>query len=172
MLPLHQAVHQLGSWLVKRVIIAHLLIREDCFSKLGSKHAAVAFDSVHYLKIVDRRTRCWSKMQHWQKSIWYVSAQGLGYLQPPRRSTCWARLGKLALFFPKAVTFERSNEKPSWRARHTHKSWRTQGKTTLEHRSDEHIGAMPYSKCLNALHRSALTTCKCADKWRCGCRSV
>jgi hypothetical protein len=49
MLPLHQAVHQLGSALAKTVIKAHILTGDDCMSKVGSKHAAMACDPVQYL---------------------------------------------------------------------------------------------------------------------------
>ena len=47
-LPLHQAVSKLGASLVKAVIKVHILIGDDCMSKLGSKHAAVACDPVQY----------------------------------------------------------------------------------------------------------------------------
>jgi hypothetical protein len=49
MLPLHQAVSQLGAPLAKTVIKAHILTGDDCMSKVGTKHAAVACDPVMYL---------------------------------------------------------------------------------------------------------------------------
>src|SRR6218665_49734 len=44
---MHQAVSQLG--LAKTVIKAHILTGDDCMSKVGSKHAALACDPVHYM---------------------------------------------------------------------------------------------------------------------------
>ena len=49
MLPLHQAVSQLGAPLAKAVIKAHILTGDDCISKVGTKHAAMTFDPVQYL---------------------------------------------------------------------------------------------------------------------------
>ena len=49
MLPLHQAVSNLGAPLAKTVIKAHILTGDDCMSKVGTKHAALASDPVQYL---------------------------------------------------------------------------------------------------------------------------
>ena len=49
MLPLHQAVSRLGTPLAKTVIKAHILTGDDCMSKVGTKHAAMASDPVEYL---------------------------------------------------------------------------------------------------------------------------
>lgn len=49
MLPLHQAVSRLGASLSKTVIKAHILTGDDCMSKVGTKHAAMASDPVQYL---------------------------------------------------------------------------------------------------------------------------
>ena len=49
MLPLHQAIAQLGTPLAKTMIKAHILTRDDCRSKVGTKHAAVASDPAQYL---------------------------------------------------------------------------------------------------------------------------
>src|SRR6266516_7873975 len=49
MLPLHQAVHQLGASLAKTVINTHILTGDDCLSKIVSQHAAMAYDPVQYL---------------------------------------------------------------------------------------------------------------------------
>ncbi|KAL7406573.1 hypothetical protein ABVT39_022458 [Epinephelus coioides] len=49
MLPLHQAVSKLGVPLAKTVIKAHILTGDDCMSKVGTKHAALASDPVQYL---------------------------------------------------------------------------------------------------------------------------
>ena len=49
MLPLHQAVSNLGAPLAKTVIKAHILTGDDCMSKVGTKHAAMASDPVQYL---------------------------------------------------------------------------------------------------------------------------
>ena len=49
MLPLHQAVSQLGSPLARIVIKVHVLTGDDCMSKVGTKHAAMACDPVQYL---------------------------------------------------------------------------------------------------------------------------
>jgi len=50
MLPLHlQAVSKLGAPLAKCVIKAHILTGDDCMSKVGTKHAAIATDPVRYL---------------------------------------------------------------------------------------------------------------------------
>ena len=46
MLPLHTAVSQLGASLTKTVIKAHILTGDDCMSKVGTKHAAMASDPV------------------------------------------------------------------------------------------------------------------------------
>jgi len=64
LLPLHQAVHQLGAALAKTIIKAHVLTGDDCMSKVGPKHAAMACDPVQSIsnkfwrnrKLV--RTRC------------------------------------------------------------------------------------------------------------------
>ena len=49
MLPLHQAVSNLGAPLAKTVIKAHILTGDDYMSKVGTKHAAMASDPVQYL---------------------------------------------------------------------------------------------------------------------------
>jgi len=49
MLPLHQAIAQLGTPLAKTMIKAHILTGDDCMSKVGTKHAAVACNPVQYL---------------------------------------------------------------------------------------------------------------------------
>jgi len=49
MLPLHEAVSQFGIPLAKTVIKAHIVTEDNCMSKIGSKHAAVAADPVQYL---------------------------------------------------------------------------------------------------------------------------
>ena len=49
MLPLHQAVSQLGAPLAKTVIKAHILTGDDCMSKVVS---------------LERQTPCQSKIQH------------------------------------------------------------------------------------------------------------
>ena len=46
---MHQAVSQLGPSLAKTVIKAHMLTGDDCMSKVGSNHAAMACDPVHYM---------------------------------------------------------------------------------------------------------------------------
>ena len=48
-LPLHQAVSQLGAPLANTVIKAHILTGDDCMSKVGTKHAAMTCDPVQYL---------------------------------------------------------------------------------------------------------------------------
>ena len=49
MLPLHQAVSNLGAPLAKTVIKEQMLTGDDCMSKVGTKHAAMASDPVQYL---------------------------------------------------------------------------------------------------------------------------
>ena len=49
MLPLHQAVSNLRTPLAKTVIKGHILTGDDCMSKVGTKHAAMASDPVKYL---------------------------------------------------------------------------------------------------------------------------
>ena len=49
MIPLHQAVTQLGAPLAKTLVKAHILTGDDCMSKIGSKHAAIFCDPVKYL---------------------------------------------------------------------------------------------------------------------------
>ena len=49
MLPLHQAVFQLGSPLARIVIKVHVLTGDDCMSKVGTKYTAMACDPVQYL---------------------------------------------------------------------------------------------------------------------------
>ena len=49
MLPLHQAVSNLGAPLAKTVTKAHILTGDDCMSKVGTKRAAMASDPVQYL---------------------------------------------------------------------------------------------------------------------------
>ena len=49
MLPLQQAVSQLGAPLVKAVIKAHILTGDDCMRKVGTKHAAMTCEPVQYL---------------------------------------------------------------------------------------------------------------------------
>ena len=49
MLPLQQAVSQLGAPVVKTVIKAHILTGDDCMGKVGTKHAAMTCDPVQYL---------------------------------------------------------------------------------------------------------------------------
>ena len=44
-----QAVSQLGPSLAKTVIKTHILTGDDCMSKVGSKHAAMACDPVNYM---------------------------------------------------------------------------------------------------------------------------
>ena len=46
MLPLQQAVSQLGAPLVKTVIKAHVLTGDDCMRKVGTKHAAICMRKV------------------------------------------------------------------------------------------------------------------------------
>ena len=46
MLPLHQAVSNLGAPLAKTVIKAPILTGDDCMNKVGTKHAAMASDPV------------------------------------------------------------------------------------------------------------------------------
>ena len=50
MLPLHQAVSQLGSPLARIVIKVHALTGDDCVSKVGTKYAAMACDPIQHLK--------------------------------------------------------------------------------------------------------------------------
>ena len=45
-LPLHRVIAQLGTPLAKTMIKAHILTGDDCMSKVGTKHAAVASDPV------------------------------------------------------------------------------------------------------------------------------
>ncbi|KAH3870573.1 hypothetical protein DPMN_033761 [Dreissena polymorpha] len=49
MLPLHQVISRLGTPLAKTMIKAHILTGDDCMSKVGTKHAAVTSDPVHFL---------------------------------------------------------------------------------------------------------------------------
>ena len=42
-------LHQLGAPLAKAVVNVHILTGDDCISKLGTKHAALASDPVRYL---------------------------------------------------------------------------------------------------------------------------
>ncbi len=49
MLPLHQAVSQLGAPFVKTVIQAHILTGDNCMSKVGTQHAAMTCNPVQYL---------------------------------------------------------------------------------------------------------------------------
>jgi len=49
MAPLHQAIAQLGTPLAKTMMKAHTLPGDDCMSKVGTKHPAMASDPVQYL---------------------------------------------------------------------------------------------------------------------------
>ena len=49
MIPLHQIVSYLGSPMSKCIVKAHILTGNGCLSKTGTKHAAIASDSVQYL---------------------------------------------------------------------------------------------------------------------------
>src|SRR6218665_1044242 len=46
---MQQAVSQMGPSLAKTVIKAHILTEDGCMSNVGSNHAAMACDSVHYM---------------------------------------------------------------------------------------------------------------------------
>ena len=77
MLPLHQAVSNLGAPLAKTMIKAHILTGDDYMSKVGTKHAAMASDPVQYLTNFGEV----DTLPDQQRSTCYVSGQRSGQIQ-------------------------------------------------------------------------------------------
>jgi hypothetical protein len=186
MLPLHQAVAKLGASLAKTVIKAHILTGDDCMSKVGSKHAAMACDPVQYLTNFGetdtlleqdillaekylvhvwagaRSTTTCETFDQLRVDNYITSSVGIDAL-PPTSSEIRGHIQRGAFLVRRACQLlATANEREA----------RLQ---PLQHGWEEHFGAVLPSKCLNPLPRSLLTICKCAGKCntrRCGCRSA
>lgn len=184
MLPLHQAVSQLGSSLAKAVIKAHILTGDDCMSKVGSKHAAISCDPVQYLtnfgetdmlleqdavlaeKYLVRvfagarsTTTCETFDQLRVES--YISARvGIDDL-PPTSSEIRGHIQRGAFLVHKACHLLSIVDEQEDRLQ------------PLQHGWEEHFNALLPAKCLKPLPQSILKICKCSGDCstrRCGCR--
>jgi hypothetical protein len=186
MLPLHQAVSQLGAPLARLVIKAHILTGDDCMSKVGTKHAAMACDPVQYLTnfgetdiLLDqdaalaekylvrvwagaRSTTAAETFDQLRVENYLCSSVGIDAL-PPTSSEIRGHIQRGAFLVRKACQLLATADEHGARLE------------PLDHGWEEHFGALLPSKCLKPLSGSFLTICKCAGKCdtrRCGCRSA
>src|SRR6218665_54842 len=173
MLPLHQAVCQLGPSLAKTVIKAHILTGDDCMSKVGTKHAAMSCDPVQYLKMfweTDKLleqdaelaekylVRVWAgarsnttceTFNQLRAENYITSTVGIDAL-PPTSSEITDHIERGAFLVHRACQLLAiANERES----------RLQ---PLQHGWEEHFDALIPSKSMNSLPRSHSTICKCA----------
>ena len=186
MLPIHQAVSKLGSSLTKTVIKAHILIGNDCMSKVGSKHAAMSCDPVQYLTNFGEADILLEQdaalAEKYLVRVWtgarstatcetfdqlrlqsYINAKiGIDTL-PPTSSEIRGHIQRGAYLVRKACQILATADEREAKLQ------------PLEYGWEEHFSALLPSKCLNPLSPSLLTDCKCAGKCntqRCGCRSA
>ena len=184
MLPLHQAVHQLGSALAKTVIKAHILTGDDCMSKVGPKHAAMACDPVQYLTnfgetdtLLDQDAaqaekylvRVWAGVRSTTTSETFDQLRAENYIRasigidalPPTSSEIGGHIQRGAFLVHKACRLLVTTEERDARLQ------------PLDHGWEEQFGMLLPSKYLNPLPRDLLTICKCVGKCeRCGCCSA
>ncbi len=186
MLPLHQAVAQLGVPLAKAVIKAHVLTGDDCMSKVGTKHAAIVSDPVQYLTnfgeadILSEQdialaekylVHVWAGVKSTTTAetfdqlrfeTYTSTSAGIDSL-PPTSSVIRGHIHRGAYLVKKACQLlVTTNEREATLA-------------PIEHGWEENSGSLLPSKCMKPLPLSLLTTCKCAGKCdtrRCGCRSA
>ena len=74
-------VSNLGAPLAKTVIKAHILTGDDCMSKVGTKHAAMASDPVQYLTNFGEVNTLSDQDTALAENTWYVSGQGSAQIQ-------------------------------------------------------------------------------------------
>jgi hypothetical protein len=186
MLPLHQAVSQLGASLAKTVIKAHILTGDDCMSKVGTKHAAMACDPVQYLTNFGEKEILLEQdaalAEKYLVRVWagarsstttetfdqlrvenFVSASAGIDALPPTSSEIRGHIQRGAFLVYQACHLLATADERDARME------------PLQHGWEEHFGALLPSKFLKPLPQSLLTICKCAGKCdtrRCGCRSA
>ncbi len=175
MIPLHQAVCKLGSSLAKTVTKAHVLTGDDCMSKVGSKHAAIACDPVQYLTNFGETDMLLEQdealAEKYLVRVWagarsnttcetfdqlrvenYISAKiGIDAL-PPTSSEIRGHIKRGAFLVRKACQLLATSDERDARLQ------------PLDHGWQEHFGALVPSKCLNPLPKNLLTICNCAGK--------
>ena len=186
MLPLQQAVSNLGASLAKTVIKAHILTGNDCMSKVGTKYAAMASDPVQYLtNFGDADTfteqdaalaekylvRVWAGARSSTTAVTFDDLRVENYTcanvgidaLPPTSSVIRGHIKRGAFLVHRACHLLATAKEPEERL------------APLEHGWEDHSGTLLPSKCLKPLPSSLLTVCKCTGKCdtpRCGCRAA
>ena len=176
MLPLHQAVSNLGAPLAKTVIKAHILTGDDCMSKVGTKHAAMASDPVQYLTNFGEVNTLSDQDTALAENTWYVSGQGSGQIQLLKllMTSGWkitavpARAGIDALPLTSSVIRGHIQRGAFLVLRACHLFETAKELMArlgpLEHGWEEHFGTLLPSKGLKPLPPSLLTVCKCVGQ--------
>ena len=186
MLPLQQAVSQIGAPVVNTVIKAHILTGDDCMRKVGTKHAAMTCDPVQYLTnfgetdtLSDQDVvladmylvRVWARARSTTTAHTFnqlrveqytSSMAGIDAL-PPTSSEKRGHIHRGAFLVNRACRLLATDNE------------REASLEPVEHEWEEHFGTLLHTKCMKRLPQNVVAICRCAgkcDTQRYGCRSA
>ena len=186
MLPLQQAVSQLGAPVVKTVIKAYILTGDDCMRKVGTKHAAMTCYPVQYLTnfgetdtLSDQDVvladmylvRVWARARstttaHTFNQLrveQYTSSRAGIDALPPTSSEIRGHIHRGAFLVNRACRLLATDNE------------REASLEPGEHKWEEHFGTLLHTKCMKRLPQNVVAIGRCAgkcDTQRYGCRSA